>query len=476
MERAQLSRARHQLQMSQQEVADRLGVSKAAVHRWEKAGDVPQPLHLRNLCTLFGMTARELGFDEEYARSDEQSITTDELSEGHDPLAAFRASFLPMRLLHLVWNWSDEDARYHVLQQSLPLELEDNTMTDELSRRDALRFLAMLPVEVCGLTALAPVFRSSPHDILTQCAAGITACWHLRKGKDLAFANHAASAYLPTLKALVKSQPAAQRKAAADLTAQGLLLKSTLARAITTTTDGIMYAKQAKIYADIAESPILQVTALRSQAASLFDTNQWEQALQVAEQARYLLEEQQKPAPSQQASVPIPRLVHSYVYAGLATYQAYDGRKDDALLSLKKAHTTFFSQPDDEIAPLWTDHHIGNLLINDGETHMHLGLYKDALDSLSQVDDRYAQDTTISQSCRINVLTTRVMVEVIRSDQPRDMEWCIQHWEQAIEGAKLLQSNMRFNSAIEVYTAMRAAWPAEKRIKDLRAHIKPWRP
>src|SRR5438552_4197145 len=186
MERAQLSRARHQLQMSQQEVANRLGVSKAAVHRWEKEGDVPQPVHLRKLCELFGMTARSLGFDEAWVISDEQSVTTEDLSGEHDPLASFRAGFLPMRLLHLLWNWSDEYARYHTLQQALILELEDNTMTDELSRRDALRVLAMVPIEMSGLSAIAPVFKNSSHDILTQCAAGITACWYLRRGKELA--------------------------------------------------------------------------------------------------------------------------------------------------------------------------------------------------------------------------------------------------------------------------------------------------
>lgn len=75
MERAQLSTAtgkerplliaaRVRAMYSLEEVAEKLGVTKSTVHRWEKKGDLPQPLHLRNLCELYKVTARELGFDE----------------------------------------------------------------------------------------------------------------------------------------------------------------------------------------------------------------------------------------------------------------------------------------------------------------------------------------------------------------------------------------------------------------------------
>ena len=55
----------------------------------------------------------------------------------------------------------------------------------------------------------------------------------------------------------------------------------------------------------------------------------------------------------------IPPLARSYVYAGVATYQAYHQQKQDALTSLKKAHATFFTQTEDEEVPLWIDHSVG---------------------------------------------------------------------------------------------------------------------
>lgn len=166
--------------------------------------------------------------------------------------------------------------------------------------------------------------------------------------------------------------------------------------------------------------------------------------------------------------------MRSYVYAGLATYQSYNGQKEDALLSLKKAHTTFFTRSTPETVPIWVDHSIGNLLDNSGLTHFHLGLYKEAIDSFTQIHEHYAYDTTIPMSCRVTTLIEQVMVEVSRDDKPRDMEQCLDLWMKGIDGTKTLQSKQRFNEALIAHAAMCAAWPGEKRIKDLREYVVHW--
>jgi len=174
------------------------------------------------------------------------------------------------------------------------------------------------------------------------------------------------------------------------------------------------------------------------------------------------------------AEEPIPQLVSSYIYAGLATYRAHDGQKENALDALGKAHEAFFERPTDEHVPIWIDHNVGNLLINDGETHMHLGMYKESISAFERIDTQYTQDATVSLTARIESLIKQTMAEVDRDDHPRDMELCIHRWTQGIEGAKTVQSNQRFNEAITVYTAMRAAWPGEQRIKTLREKIIHW--
>jgi transcriptional regulator with XRE-family HTH domain/tetratricopeptide (TPR) repeat protein len=465
MERARLSTARNEKGWSQEYVASRLNVDRVTVQRWEQHRTTPQPYHLQQLCELFGKTALELGLVEEHLVMVQHTTAPEDTTD--DAYTIFRASHFMLRLWHIVCTWSAHIARYHELQELLILELEDNSMTDELmSRRDALRLLASLPVEICSLSALKPVLKHPVEEILTQCTAGITACWYLRRGKDLTFTSDVIGKYLPTLKEIAKIASTPQRKTAAELLAQCFLLKAVLSWNVTTPTDGIRYGQQAETYSKFAEQPLLQIISLRVQAAALCYANQWEQALHTALQANYLLDTTPKEL--------IPQVARSYVYAGLATYQAYHGQKQDALTALKKAHSTFFEQPVTEMVPLWIDHSIGNLLLNDGLTHAHLGLYQGAVDSFEQIQMDYANDMTIPLGCRIEASIEQITAEVSRDDQPRDMGKCITLWIQGIEGAKTLRSNKHFGDAVVAFTAMRAAWPGEIRIKELREHILHW--
>ncbi len=470
---------------TQSYVADKIGVDPTTIRKWESGVHKPQPRQYYKLCKPFQRPFPSDLQAEQIESGDGQAPVIRE--EGQLPLidntadtcTKFQAADLTVRLLRILWTWPfrDGNARYHKLQSLIMHEVEqkDNIMHEHpINRRNALRRIAILPIEVYGLSLVATTPLRSAEELLTQCAAGITACWYLRKGKDLAFASDTVSRYIPTLEELVTHGKGTQRKDAAELLTQCFLLKAPLAWNLTTANDAITYAQRAEAYSTIAGNRLLQVTALRTEAATLCYANQWEQALQAAEKAKYLLEQKEKPTPSRPAEEPIPQLVYSYVYAGLATYRAYDGRKEDALQALKQAHETFVDRSTNEKVPIWVDHNIGNLLINDGETHMHLGLYKGAISSFEQIDTQYSQDETISSTGRINALVKQAMTEVDRDDQPRDMEQCIDCWSKGIEGAKVLQSNQHFNEAITAYAAMRAAWPGEHRVKKLKESIVHW--
>jgi transcriptional regulator with XRE-family HTH domain len=460
MERAQLIAARHRKHWSLDEAAAALGIERSTLFRWEKGKTTPQPMHIRKLCEVYGLPARALDLEVPLETQNEPSVGEEEA----DVLRIFREQDLTLRTLRIVWSWSHH-ARYRDLQHLIVLEIEgnDTMQNDPMTRRDALRRLALLPIELCSLSALVAVFKRPNEEILAQCAAGIIACWQLRQdGRDLAFADLAVSKYIPTLKAIAAQGLRAPRKEAADLLVQCFLLKSTLAWAVSTIGEAVAFAKQAEIYGRLADQPMLEILALRKQAAAYSYVNQWGQALEAAQKAEMLLAS---------ARSPIHPSVQSYVYAGLATYEAYHGRKQEALRSLGKAHTTFFAE-DDETIPIWVDHTIGNVLINDGQAHMHLGEYREALDSYAQI--HASNDPAIPMECRVETFIDQAMAEVSRDDQARDMERCIAYWTKGIEGARALQSNQRMNEAIAAYHAMRVAWPGERRIKELREHIVRW--
>ncbi len=464
MERARLSAARLKKHWTLEEAAAELGVDRSTLLRWEKGKTTPQPMHVRKLCEIYGLTAQELGLEDDPGEV-QSTIALDERDA--DALASFRKQDLTLRLLRIVWSWSYH-ARYRDLQQLILSELEDNRMEYEnINRRDALRRLALLPIEMCGLSALRAVLSHPIEEILKQCAAGITACWCLRKGKELAFADSAVSNYIPTLKVIAQQGTTSHRASAADLLAQSYLLKSTTARHLDSSKEAASYARNAETYAEIAGHTLLRILALRTQAAAYQYAHQWEQALAATIKAKYLLEETEKKAP-------LPPIVHSYVYAGLATYQAYHGKKQDALRSLEKAHATFFAQSDNTAMPIWVDHNLGNLLSNDGQAHLHLNLYKQAAVSFAQIHESTAGETAIFASSRMASFINQVMAEVSRDDQPRDMERCVECWKKGLEGAKILQSTLLLGQALQAYQAMCAAWPGERRIKELRDLIIHW--
>ena len=69
------------------------------------------------------------------------------------------------------------------LQDRLTLLIEEHDMHTsndaQISRREALRRLATLPLLTLKLNPSQPVLHHAVEDILTQCAASIAACWEM---------------------------------------------------------------------------------------------------------------------------------------------------------------------------------------------------------------------------------------------------------------------------------------------------------
>ena len=458
MERS-LVRLRTKKHWSLQHAATLLEVDASTLNRWEHGKTFPRGHSVEKLCRVYECSEEELGLPCIPSSSVPLSPPASELMT---VAQSFLASDPTMRLLSLAFSPLDT----HTMQREVIKLLEGYPMnTDALTRREALRRLATLPMIALHLNANTPTETAHPEMVLAHCSAGVVACWYLRKGKEISFADSVVSTYIPTLKAIVSSS-SQHRKAAADVLVQCYLLKVALSWHVTTPTDGIGYAQQAETYSQITEKPLLQVATLRAQAAVLCYANQWGQALQVGLQAKHIVEQTDKAL--------IPPLAQSYVYAGVATYQAYHQQKQEAFTSLKKAHTTFFAQSDNDAVPLWIDHNIGNLLINDGLTHSHLEVYIGAIDSFAQLEQRAPHDRTISFSGRVQAHIEQAIAEMSRDDQARDMDRAIALWTQGIEGAKAMQSNKHYTDALVAYTAMKAAWPGESRIKELREYTTHW--
>jgi len=490
MERAQLSvgwleQATIERNWTQEYVADHMNVPIRTIQRWKSGKHQPQPRQFYRLCKLFQRPLPP-GFPVENTvpeeRTETQTATREERQaslvisppEAEDTCTRFLASDLTRRLDRIirVWSLRNVHARYHELQALLIQELEqkDNTMQESsINRRNALRRIAALPIEMYSLSFAVPALLSAPEEFLPRCAAGITACWYLSKGKNLAFVFDAVSRYVPTLKEMATNGKGAQRRDAAELLAQCLLLK---ALCVTHTSADHMasldYAKQAETYGKLAGIPMFAIVAVRQQASAYDYADDWEQAVSTAERARNMMDTANKGKTADNA--PVPSFVQSFVHIGLANYQAHCGEEQEALTSLRLAEDTFLASKNEPTPPVWTVHNEANLYLMGGLAYYHLDNQAAAITSFAKIDalaDR-------SETSRIESFTDQVMAEVNRSDKPRDMEFCIENWQNGIQGAFAMRSQQAFTEARTAYTVMRAAWPGEQRVKKLGEQMKHW--
>jgi hypothetical protein len=394
--------------------------------------------------------------------------------EQEDACTQFLASDLTMRLDRVMRAWflRKDSARYHELQKLLIEELErkDNTMQEHpMSRRDVLRRLASAPVELYSLKLTAPMLIYAPDEFLPRCAAGITACYYLRKGKDLAFVSDTVSRYILTLEDLVTNGKGTQRKDAAELLAQCLLLKGLCVNH--THADplaALAYAKQAESYAKLAGHPMLTIVIVRQQATFSDYAEDWEQALSTAERAKNIMEAANQGKTAEDA--PVSSRVQSFVHAGLADFQAHGGRVQEALKSLRLAEETFEASKDEPLPPVWVTYDEASLYQREGLTYSRLDNQTAAITSFARIDGL----ADAPEVLRTDSFTAQVMAELNRSDKPRDMEFCLENWQKSLLGAIATQSRQQFKEAKVAYVAIRAAWPSEQRIKKLSEQIRPW--
>jgi transcriptional regulator with XRE-family HTH domain len=59
-----LCNARQTRGWTQSDLAEKLGVGTTTVRSWERGNNSPIPLHRSRLCDLFGMTAAQLGLEQ----------------------------------------------------------------------------------------------------------------------------------------------------------------------------------------------------------------------------------------------------------------------------------------------------------------------------------------------------------------------------------------------------------------------------
>ncbi|MBV9689911.1 MAG: helix-turn-helix transcriptional regulator [Ktedonobacteraceae bacterium] len=465
MKRDRLVVARVRKQLTLEHAAELLGVNANTLYKWEAGKATPRFYNIQKLCEVYGASAWELGLDIVPEVVTSQALATNQA------LSTFMQTDLTLRLLVLVFE--PHRVTYQHLQQLQErirqiLEEEPAIDNDLISRREALHRLALLPFATLQLSALGASLSRPIEDILTQCAAGIAACWHLSKsaeGSDLALAFRCVSGYLPTLKAIVKDS-SQYRKAAATLAGQCALLQTMLGWHLQGLKEAEQYAQEAVIYSREAQDIPLLVSALDYAAWMHSYAKRDQQALHTIEQALPLLKPKSHIAP-------LPSHLRGGVYSTLAVMQAKNGQ--DAGDSLGLARETFFSSASDEPCFVYiVDHRASGIVVNDAAVQYYQGKAERALDALSQVIDPETLVAKIPLPERARIETFNDMARAVLRSENKEMERVIYFWRAALEGALKLHSEQRFSEVLVTYEIMGSLWPREKRITELRDLVVHW--
>jgi transcriptional regulator with XRE-family HTH domain len=469
MKRSRLIAARGRKNWTLEVAAEQLGVAVGTLCRWEHGITIPYAFNIEKLCTVYGMSAADLGL-EHYAREQEADLSFPVPVE--TPLPALQED-LTLRLFALLMRSRRATSReLQGLQAKVVLTageyatMNTNNQNYQITRRKALQRLALLPLMTPDFSPLSAIMHHPFEDFLIQCAAGITACGLLCKGKyeDLALAWSTLSAYLPSLKTIVKDS-AQHRKAAAHLATQCLQTKATLALHFESSREGLAYAKEAVIYGEESGNTLLQVTSLRRLAWTYFYARQYKQALTAAEKGAYLAEHSHEVFSPQ---------VASGIMSALALMQAKNGLP--AIATLSKAHRLFDSpdRSEQENDLLYLDFGRPHLLLDDGKVHASLGLHAQALASFTQLIDVESLSPKRSFEERLRVDTLIGLVLTSLKLPQKDRELSIRLWRASIQEARALQSELRFNEACMAHDMMEGIWPDEACIQELRELTVHW--
>ncbi len=321
------------------------------------------------------------------------------------------------------------------------------------SRRQVLITLANLPTAL--LLTILQGRRSAGRieQFLTRCAASLTACWHLMRGREYAVVEELLSMYLPLLVSLAQESSKYQ-STAASLATQAYRLKGILALHRNEFKARDAYCQQAVYYAEITHNPSLLVAALSSLAYHKPHPVEAEQLYQ-------------KAVVYEQAVSPLQR---SRLYAQLSVACAQQNRVDDTMQYLHLAEQEYPMHPENDPSFLYADFCPGSMVREKGRVYLALNEH--------EPDGYYPQQAwgtfaSVEAGPSKLVIPERIRYEIVNYQAEtalalQDRDLCCDYLEQGARGAVALGSVKRRKEVIVVRNKALKLWPHDARVKELK--------
>jgi transcriptional regulator with XRE-family HTH domain len=464
--------ARKSRNWNQAKASEEIGVDLRTFQRWEREGSIPQPYYRDKLCEVFGMSLKDLGYDflavatiKPVARFHSNGTQISPLNgteEQRDWASWFGlklAQILGLLRMTSIWNNDFSEEIQTLIDQEIKMideTLEQHQMVEQqaISRRQALVTIAALPLVLLGLRS-GPIADTATQEFLSQCAASITACWHLLRGNGLTSVSDIIPQFIPQLKTFALHSSKYQ-KTAARLAAQASILQAILAMHWLNFAGREAHCKDAIRYASISEDKNLQATALTYLGYTYsfcYLPRQPEKAIQTFLMALQTLGND---AP----------LLKSNISMGLAEAFAQCKEEQQALHYINLAQTHFPTYPELDPSYIYGDCSLHVLYQWEGKMYLELAEHYSGRGYQRKAADALLQGSGV-QSISARSTTETIIYQADASRVLGELDIYITSLTQAAQMARDLRSQKRYSEAFSVFEKTPDKWRREQQVQIL---------
>ena len=471
--------------LSQSEVCTHIGIDLRTYKRWESQGAIPQPESRRKLCEFFGVSLSDLGYDSlsllrarvgkitmsptqsscPSATKTQQINVSGSSIDVEPPDWAVWFGLRLAQILRAISLWSGQAMLCDDIQMVVDQEIKvmDEMLwqyqiepEQSIPRRQALVTIAGLPTTLLTIWKQSGVMTDNiTEEFIPQCAASITACWYLLRGKGLKVVSEILPQFAPLLTA-VALRPSKYQQMAARLATQTSILQAIVAMHRLDPITREKHCNDAICYSRISEDRKLQAAALMYLGYTFsfcYLPRKPEKAIPLFLQGLNVLGEEES-------------LLRSDILMGLAEAYAQCKEEKQALHYMELAQAYFPAYPEHDLSYIYAD--CGWPVLYQWEGKMYLELAEQYPDFGYQ---RKAADA-LMQSIGVQSISERSMNETIvyQADVTRvlgELDVYVDYLETGAQMALTLGSRKRFTEALMVYQRTPEKWLAEQHIQAL---------
>ena len=439
MRRVKLEAARVEKHWTRAEAAEYIGIDLNTLYRWETGKTNPHKYNVQKLCDVYNSSAKELDIIETAIHDN---------CEHSSILGQFKPQINASNLTNTISE---------VILTTLQNLGEGQTM-DQL-RRQLLKEMASI-----ALTSplILPIIEGpqasscavSTEDFLSQCDAGIKACWHMSKNNGFVIADEILSSTILSLNKIV-NQPSKYQQKAACIATQANIIYAIIAMHRLNFSAREAYCLDAIHTGQLSGDKKLHAAALMylGYTYSFCQPLRLRKAVDTFLEALYILKDEDC-------------LLKSDICMGLADAYAQCSEESQAYKYIEQAQIQFPMHPEQEASYVYAGCDLSILHQWEGKMYLDLATHYPDKKHQQRAWDAFEQGESL-QSLSIYSDNETIIYHADAARSLGDLPLYTKLLEDGAQMAVALGSKKRYSEAFEVFKKTPDKWKQERQIKRI---------